>query len=46
MTVEKKITLDFRFKASTEFAGLADLSVRSQQRSAIGGSSRAGYIER
>lgn len=44
--VEKKITLDFRFKASAEFAGLVDLNLRSQQRRAIGGSSRAGYIER
>ena len=44
--VEKKMTLDFRLKASTELAGLSDLNVRSQQRSAIGGSSRAGYIER
>lgn len=46
MTVEKKIAPDFRFKANAEFAGLADLNVRSQQRSAIGDSSSAGYIER
>ena len=44
--VEKKIAVIFRLNASPDFASLSDLAVRSQQRSAIGGNSRAGYMER
>ena len=44
--VKKKIAMTVKLKVGTDLAGLLCLMDRSQQRSAIGGSSRAGYMER
>jgi hypothetical protein len=46
MRVEKKTVMEAIPTAGPNFGGLSDLIDRSQQRSAIGGSRRAGYMER